>query len=215
MYLGEVVETGRTVELFRDPKHPYTQALVSSIPVPDPTVERERIPLEGDVPTPIDPPSGCRFHPRCPKVIPPTDWAGSQVEWRRVLQFKATLRAGNVDPDAVRTQLDGERDSVTDEAVAEAIYEEHIRREEAADAETVTLPDEVESDVRAAIDRLLDDGNESAAAALDERYATVCETDVPLELEPEPERWVRCHRYDPDEPGEPADGSAVGVGARE
>ena len=66
MYLGEIVEMTETEELLKNPLHPYTQALISAIPVPDPDVKIERIILKGDVPSPINPPLGCRFHPRCP-----------------------------------------------------------------------------------------------------------------------------------------------------
>ena len=65
MYLGGLVETGETDDIFANPLHPYTKALFSAIPMPDPDLKKERVILEGDIPSPVNPPKGCKFHTRC------------------------------------------------------------------------------------------------------------------------------------------------------
>jgi len=125
MYLGRIVETGPTDLIFRDPKHPYTRALLSAIPVPEPGRVRERTLPRGEVPDAIFPPAGCRFHPRCPVALPTCGWEGrdfvdfleqrrldpahaapdesalGDLEDWRVAKFEARRRVREGDPAAV------------------------------------------------------------------------------------------------------------------
>lgn len=89
MYLGNLVETAAAADLYGSPRHPYTKALISAIPVPNPNLKKERIILEGDVPSPMNPPAGCHFHPRCFNAqekckveYPGVDTAGPEHQYR-------------------------------------------------------------------------------------------------------------------------------------
>jgi peptide/nickel transport system ATP-binding protein len=217
MYLGEVAEVAPTQELFSAPEHPYTQALMSSIPIPNPNATRERIPLEGDVPTPIDPPSGCSFHPRCPKVIPPENWEWDHGSWRDLLRFKTRLENGTIQPSSMRDELQSLQDSVSDEDVVEALLEENVGGFSDGDVGVGTdestpdvsgdaadsLPDEVESLVRDSLETLLAGDRETAVSAIEDRYTSVCASKEPEQVETGPDHLTVCHLHDDEVPGSP------------
>ena len=102
MYLGRIVETGLASEIYKDPKHPYTRALLQAIPVPDPRRRSPKILPKGEVPDAVFPPMGCRFHPRCPAVLPTCGWEGRDfvdyLEERRTDLEKAKVDEINLGP---------------------------------------------------------------------------------------------------------------------
>ncbi|MGM0604385.1 MAG: ABC transporter ATP-binding protein [Halobacteriota archaeon] len=100
MYLGRMVEFANKEELYENPQHPYTQALLDSIPVPDPRSDGQRGVLEGDVPSPIDPPSGCRFRTRCPRLIAPDRYDLTDPEWVNVREFMRAIERRTVEANA-------------------------------------------------------------------------------------------------------------------
>ena len=95
MYLGKIVELAPRQELYRNPLHPYTQALMSAIPIPKPNLERERIILQGEVPSPLNPPRGCRFHPRCSIAVDRCSVEDPKFLEERQEHWVACFREGN------------------------------------------------------------------------------------------------------------------------
>ncbi|MFP9062175.1 ABC transporter ATP-binding protein [Natrialbaceae archaeon A-chndr2] len=201
MYLGEFVEVADSEELFNDPQHPYTRALLSAIPTPDPRERGLGVELKGDVPDPSAPPSGCRFHTRCPEVIPPEDLELSQSVWRDVLHFRQRVRDGTLNLDSVAEtaaveegidtdDIDG--DISVDDMPAETVISQ-LRRENDLPAElTDTTANET---LDKAFDQLAQGNLEGANEILEESFMTVCERDAPA-LTERAGRQVSCHLHD-------------------
>jgi peptide/nickel transport system ATP-binding protein len=202
MYLGEIVEIGRTDRIFADPKHPYTEALLSAIPTPDPRSSVGGIELTGTVPSPENPPSGCRFHTRCHKVIQPDGVDLDQSDWRGLLNLRDALAAGSVDVDQIRENFRTGSDA---DATPEAVKGQ-IRRE--FDVEEAVSAAEIESLLDEALDEALDGDLEGAAATLSERVTTPCEETAPERISHATDHESACllHERERSTPPNPADG---------
>jgi len=193
MYLGEIAETAHSDELFRDPRHPYTEALLSVIPEPDPAWVGDKILLEGDVPSPLNPPSGCRFHTRCHRVIPPEGLDIDQETWQSILQFKLRAREAETKPELVSLARGGSLRQELDEAPLSEL-DEAVR---SAYGIPSRLSDpEAEDRLSDAIEALHDDGPDAVEAEMEELFVSPCETNNP-ELIPEGDSHrAACLLYD-------------------
>jgi len=189
MYLGEIVETAPTEALFEDPQHPYTRALLESTPIADPRRRGRGTSLTGDVPSPSDPPPGCRFHTRCPEAIPDEEYGLDPETWRGVLNLRLRAESRGIDVEAVRTYAaeGDDPDAAGPDAVRAAIREEFDLPS--------TLPDaRAEAALAGALDRIVASDVDGAADRLEDAFPTVCRRErpglVPEETDLSADEWT-------------------------
>ena len=193
MYLGEVAEVGAKEELFSSPRHPYTEALLSVIPEPDPRWVGEKILLEGEVPSPIHPPDGCRFHTRCHRIIPPERFALEQSTWRSIVDLKLRAREATSISELVSMGSAGELRTGLDEDGRETVADAVRSSFELPSV----LPDsEAERSLTDAIDALHETGTTGCAETLEEAFVSPCEEVRPGLLETGGSQQVSCLLYD-------------------
>ncbi|WP_433628789.1 ABC transporter ATP-binding protein [Halomicrococcus sp. NG-SE-24] len=198
MYLGHIMEIGETEELFADPKNPYTRSLLSAIPDPDPTSDRERITLRGTPPSPRDPPSGCPFSTRCPMKIRPDEFQDLDDDvWIAIEVFREVVRERER---ADRSLTERAREMLGMATRYSDIDE--IREELFAD---IDVPPAVQKHVDEAATYIDDNDDEQAREYLRDVFGSICDDESPDDhLVSDTGRFSHCHRHleeytEPDE----------------
>jgi len=198
MYLGNVMELGKTEELFDDPANPYTLSLLSAIPEPDPTIEKNRITLRGTPPNPRDPPKGCPFTTRCPMKVRPEKyrdiddgvWEGIEV-FREVVRERTRIERSWTS--RIKTALGGTDPYQDVDEIIEDIFG-HL-----------DLSSEVQSPVGEAVQYVKNGNEEQARQYLREEFGSVCDVELPADKRvSNTGRTSMCHRHgaEYDEPRE-------------
>lgn len=203
MYLGEFVEVGPTDEIFANPQHPYTRSLLSAIPTPDPTDTGLDVELSGTVPDPENPPSGCRFHTRCPEVIPPDEIDLPQDDWRNVLDLREQIASESIDLAGIveirslgsdEYAEDIEPTEIDNQDLQLWIREEYDIPEQLSDCKA-------EETLKKGLSLFLNDETTRASEVLAETFTTICEKTKPELQECGKSHEASCHLLDYSDDG--------------
>jgi len=192
MYLGNIMEIGEADELFEDPSNPYTHSLLSAIPEPDPTVEKDRITLRGTPPSPRDPPEGCSFSTRCPMKIRPEEFRNVDDEvWTAIEVFREVLRerarAERTTVERVKEFLELDTRFASIDEITEELFGD------------IDVPESVRTHVSEAASKVADGDEVAAQEYLAEQFGSVCDAEYPAPREVSASgRQSRCHRHDPE-----------------
>lgn len=191
MYLGEIVEIGPTDELFEEAAHPYTRALLSSVPrVTVDEADREVETLETDVPSPRDPPSGCRFHTRCQAIIPPEDSGIDSEEYRGVLDMKLAINDGELDPEQLQELMSTQDIDPSDHGEVSTFL-----RELYGIPETLSDP-YAEDNIREALEFVAAGEVGKAASIMRVEFTSPCEQEPPQSVDIADDHRAACFRLE-------------------
>jgi peptide/nickel transport system ATP-binding protein len=192
MYLGNVMELGPTEEIFQNPKNPYTHSLLSAIPEPDPTSDKERITLRGTPPSPRDPPKGCPFTTRCPMKIRPEKYQNMDPDlWVAIEVFREVLRERSR---AEKSLTEQAKELLGMETRFSDIGE--IRRELFGDLD---VPREVEAHLDRAAEHVKNNEDAEARKVLRDEFGSICDAENPANhVVSDSGRISHCHRHLPE-----------------
>jgi peptide/nickel transport system ATP-binding protein len=180
MYLGTIVERGPTKDIIKRPAHPYTRLLVQAIPTVSLEKERKRVSDLGEVPSSESLPSGCRFHPRCPKVIPPEDWPADQEMWKDAIELVSDLNTGTA-----MNVVAQQHSNPSSEDQISALFEEYFG--------TTDIPPSIAEPIKKSIrEGFPEKGNDNVTVDI---FSSICTDVTPSDFEIGDDHYSACHLH--------------------